>query len=847
MSYKFQNIVILPKKTIDSSKIQSLFSIVNTFDINQIRHFASTNNMNYNVIDNSGKTLLHIIIGVDDITRTEKKRLDLVKFFIENGVEVDTPDSNNITPLHLACKQQFHSIVKYLIYQGALTNSLDNELMSPLHYTVQGLTSVCREDKIVGSIIDKPDKKDIVKNNELSRAKVKIARILHNEELNSYISHIVKTISNSKDYDFQYKIQEKLEEMNLDIGNYLGNSKARYTSPEITQNNIHTLVYSYIESIKGIITNEIHKKSLQNIEFKISNNFNDWGLPILGNTKILQTQDDTNIGNIWQEMSDNLESYSDYDKKYTNNNNQIDKISINLDKIMNSVVKLRLYLFSYVLSNQDYIDIVAPPPAINIDDYNYLETYENRDKNFTFGRNSIKLNDHLLRHKNSLTIRDSIIDFENDLYLQGFHDYKIFNKDINIVSIDGRNNILEIFADFFIQIIPDNIILDANKNAVIQLLINNNIRDLNSLEQYGNALDPIAIAIIPDQIKSSIGILWIILSNIINQKVNQINEHIDYFIDYMYGLNNNYINNNSHNELFWHFKQVTSFNDNNFIFISCLQAFLRINDNPNKRSFTNHFKIIYDALDEYQSIGSIPKLKKNIINNLKFIKQINLVDNHSLIPPANLADPNYWPFMIISNLVTVLADMDLACYNNIINALVIVDPLNFNQITDDLINNLFPLGSNYDLKPLIFATYILFNNKFNNNLFNTEQLKNELNNIINIVRPFEKKLIYEGLKISNDSSPIEVIIVMAKYYFENNLGKYDNKNQYILLDLISNLRIIYYSNNIDNYRNLQQLLLASITNYNNIGDLINAENTNPNSNKLSLIYKLCYSLFNPYS
>ena len=47
--------------------------------------------------------------------------------------------------------------------------------------------------------------------------------------------------------------------------------------------------------------------------------------------------------------------------------------------------------------------------------------------------------DNILRHPKSLTFRDSIMDFDNGLYLQGFHNYNIYDNG-NILNF--RRNIL---------------------------------------------------------------------------------------------------------------------------------------------------------------------------------------------------------------------------------------------------------------------------------------------------------------------------------------------------------------------------------------------------------------------
>ena len=61
-----------------------------------------------------------------------------VKQLIAKGSNVNSRDSNNSTPLHLACYSNVRSgklqIVKELVEAGAEVNALDNCGYSPLHY-----------------------------------------------------------------------------------------------------------------------------------------------------------------------------------------------------------------------------------------------------------------------------------------------------------------------------------------------------------------------------------------------------------------------------------------------------------------------------------------------------------------------------------------------------------------------------------------------------------------------------------------------------------------------------------------------------------------------------------------
>ena len=146
-------------RQINSQLVEQLFANTSTMDLNEIINFTSNNNLPYNLYNKNGESVLHIVIGLDDSNKKEHQRLNIIKYFIENNVEVDTPDVNNITPLHLACKKQYFKIASYLIEYG-VSHFESSTLMTPLHYVIQGNTTVCKKLKGVDGLTRfKTDKK----------------------------------------------------------------------------------------------------------------------------------------------------------------------------------------------------------------------------------------------------------------------------------------------------------------------------------------------------------------------------------------------------------------------------------------------------------------------------------------------------------------------------------------------------------------------------------------------------------------------------------------------------------------------------------------------------------------
>ena len=80
--------------------------------------------------DNSGKTALHIA--------AENGKIDVIRFLLENGAEVNAKDRSGATPLYTPIKYGHTDIVKLLIKEGAevdITNRYVNQ--TPLHWAVK--------------------------------------------------------------------------------------------------------------------------------------------------------------------------------------------------------------------------------------------------------------------------------------------------------------------------------------------------------------------------------------------------------------------------------------------------------------------------------------------------------------------------------------------------------------------------------------------------------------------------------------------------------------------------------------------------------------------------------------
>ncbi|WP_054849042.1 ankyrin repeat domain-containing protein [Vulcanisaeta sp. JCM 14467] len=105
---------------------QQLLDAVKNGDLSKVIDLIKAG-ANVNVKDPTyGMTPLHYaVLG---------NRLDIVKYLIENGADINARDNTGKTPLHFAAKNGYLDIVKYLIENKADINVKDNIGKTPLDY-----------------------------------------------------------------------------------------------------------------------------------------------------------------------------------------------------------------------------------------------------------------------------------------------------------------------------------------------------------------------------------------------------------------------------------------------------------------------------------------------------------------------------------------------------------------------------------------------------------------------------------------------------------------------------------------------------------------------------------------
>jgi hypothetical protein len=203
--------------TYDPKKILELFNIVNELDTNELLRFSLTNQISFDVTNEDGDCLIHEVINIDNRKASQHVKLNVIKFLVQNGINPDTPNKMNQTPLHLACHLQLDLIVKYLLEINVNPNYTDNLGLYPFHYLFLG------EIKLVDNtseVLDFVTKKKIEPTNtqELLEIKKILWEFIKEEPflktINNTINELIKTDEDNeigKRVDRIYELIDQLQ------------------------------------------------------------------------------------------------------------------------------------------------------------------------------------------------------------------------------------------------------------------------------------------------------------------------------------------------------------------------------------------------------------------------------------------------------------------------------------------------------------------------------------------------------------------------------------------------------------------------------------------------------------
>ena len=422
------------------NKISELFNIT---DIDEIKLYSTINKIPLGICTINGNNLIHNTILNNDNLKSEFNKLNIIKFLVQNEVNPDQPNQENKTPLHLACAQQYSSIVKYLLDIGVNPNYKDDNGFTSFHYLLSGKIEPEKNIEIKDFYIS--DKKiDKNQNDKIINIKLAIWEQLKNEIFFKTLEHsIIESVKTE---------QKILEEF-----------------PSIISDNIPDR------------TNQILQKNFE-LEKKVANK---WGyFPNLDNLVIHNKEQDS----WYPDPNNKLAILKDSDIK----NDIKNKLKFNI----NNSVKL---INDYFIKDKEII----PNIDLNISDIEFMNEFIRNVPLVPIGVNAIqrldgdinnfKVWDELNnknKHHLALDFADNIIDTENMTFIGGSREIVVNNelKDFLIqLFLDLRNKNQKILFLLLIDKIYD----EYNNNKATTIFdnimtvdIDINILSNNDLENY---------------------------------------------------------------------------------------------------------------------------------------------------------------------------------------------------------------------------------------------------------------------------------------------------------------------------------------------------------------------------
>ena len=367
----------------DEKKIADLFIRINKMDTHDIKQFSLIESIPLTVTNNEGNNLIHQVLLNDD-NKTELQRLNMIKYLYTENVNPNAPNSNNITPLHIACRKQFETIVTFLLELGVDVNYKDNNGSTPYHYLLAGKIKIEeKQEKRVQSLIVPKQKK--IDKDYVDRWQRERASIWNGIRDSPYLKAITDTIKYTMFYNGINTIKEFQEEL------HRVNTK---------DNGVYKM--NKMKELKDLRDSSLNKFRNQ-IKSK-------WKIEPINEIKIHPTEE-----NSWPQSGD-----ADNNLSVVKDSNVYEHIKKNLDK---SVASLN--------ETNKPVDL---PVDININEY-YNKIKEEYDNIPTDYNNLTDINTFdKYKDNNAIDFASDIIDWNKYTFVGGSRQVRIINE-LSIANI----------------------------------------------------------------------------------------------------------------------------------------------------------------------------------------------------------------------------------------------------------------------------------------------------------------------------------------------------------------------------------------------------------------------------
>lgn len=285
LKHKINHILNDPAKSIPNDIIEQFFIILKTGDIEQIKKYVAETKIKYNVIDinkfANRKSPIHVILELDEKIADNPKKYRLIKFLALMGAPLDTPDNNNVRPIHLAAQLQDKKIINFFIDKNVSLNVSDSSNNSPLHYAVIGKEISCPKKETIKSLIPKQNINNMNLNLQLEKLTAETIKVLKND-INVF--NIINTINKIPNMYEATKYENNVNRRIDDIKNEFFLNKNTVPNP----NKIITALEQLIKSVKNEVINDVFNNAILPLDIQINNT--GWGLKV-GNGILPSTKD----------------------------------------------------------------------------------------------------------------------------------------------------------------------------------------------------------------------------------------------------------------------------------------------------------------------------------------------------------------------------------------------------------------------------------------------------------------------------------------------------------------------------------------------------------------------------
>ncbi len=205
------NRTIIQERTYDPQIITQLLlkaSTENNFI--ELKKFIMENGITTgDMLNDDGQSILHLILL--NLNLSERQKLEMIRYFRDNGTLISSFDKLNQTPLHIACKLQLLDIAEELIKAGHDVNSIDSSYKTPLHYVIIGKSTEAPA-KIDKPIIQETKKK--LKSDLIPKIMKNLIEYIDTSSVRKFIENQFNTFLNSQNM-FSDKIISTLESENI--------------------------------------------------------------------------------------------------------------------------------------------------------------------------------------------------------------------------------------------------------------------------------------------------------------------------------------------------------------------------------------------------------------------------------------------------------------------------------------------------------------------------------------------------------------------------------------------------------------------------------------------------------